>query len=218
MTQNQDEKSLTIFLGSLTEPRNSPTNQCDEEGSWSTMAVGSQSSTSRRCHQVQRCLCLGDIIICEMIQFKRTIVETSSVAPEGAVLSNPLFLYFGAEVLNIICCLMVWLPSSRGTPKYRLCLGSALLCISFTIIILFMLSPRLYFAKTHRRSHPVSSKDESSGIPYRCAPTPLMLSHHSLILPPFTPSHQRPSRVTKFIQIVHDQQTVKPCHSVHPPI
>ena len=66
--------------------------------------------------------------------------------------------------------------------------------------------PWLSFTKTHRRSHPASSWEEQSGLPYRRAmtqPTRPHLSMRPLIL---TPPHWRLSGVAKEIQITHDQK------------
>ena len=77
-------------------------------------------------------------------------------------------------------------------------------------------STRSSSTKIHRRSHPASSQEDPSGLPYRRAPTLTMRPHRSPITPPLTPTHRHLSGSVKEIQIAHDQGTVKPRPPVRP--
>ena len=61
----------------------------------------------------------------------------------------------------------------------------------------FMTFPRLSSTKTHWRSHLASSLEDTSGMPYRCAPTPPMRPHRSLRQAPLTLLHRRPLGAAK---------------------
>ena len=77
--------------------------------------------------------------------------------------------------------------------------------------------PRSSSTKTHRRSRPASSQEDTSGLPCQRAPAPPTRPQCSPRPPPPTPPHPRPSRASKELQTVHDQRMVKPHHPVRPP-
>ena len=58
-------------------------------------------------------------------------------------------------------------------------------------------SPRSSFTQMHRRSHPASSREEPSGLPYRRTPTPSMCPKHSLRPPPPNPPQRWPLGAAK---------------------
>ena len=77
--------------------------------------------------------------------------------------------------------------------------------------------PRLSFTQTNQSSHPASSREDPSGLPYRSASTPPTRPQLSLRTPTPILPYRRPSGAAKEIHIAHNQQTVKTRHPVRPP-
>ena len=77
-------------------------------------------------------------------------------------------------------------------------------------------SPWSSFTQTHRRSHPESSREDPSGLPYRRVPKLPTRNQHLPRPPPLIPTHRQPSGVSKEIQIAQYQQMMKSCPPVRP--
>ena len=77
-------------------------------------------------------------------------------------------------------------------------------------------STRLSFSKTHQRSHPAPSREETSGLPYQRVPTPPTRPQQSPRPPTPISPHRWLLVAAKEIQIAHDQRTVRPHHPVRP--
>ena len=134
MTQNRAGNASIRLSRSWPVPSTSTINWGNRGGSGLTMTVRGRSYVSRKRHRIPRGICLGELPITWAWSDVQRQKWKPRVAPKGAVLVIPTFPIFWGPLLDPFRFFMVWPSSAQGGPKYRPCLGSARIQLSWTII------------------------------------------------------------------------------------